>query len=339
MVVHVIENATDPCDGLNRHGGTDYEWVSSTAMTSNGKWTAADVPDQSGRVAVVTGANTGLGYHTAEVLAECGAHVVLAVRNLEKGNLALARIVAAHPQADVTLQELDLGSLDSVRAAATALRKAYPRIDLLINNAGVMWTPKQLTADGFEMQFGTNHLGHFALTGLLLDNLLPVRGSRVVTVSSMGHRIRAAIHFDDLQWEHRYDRVAAYGQAKLANLLFTYDLQRRLAAREQPTTAALAAHPGTSNTELARNLPAVFKPAVVLLGPLLFQNAAMGALPTLRAATDPDAEGGQYYGPDGVGEQRGHPKLVSSSEQSHDEDVQRRLWKVSEELTGVRYPV
>jgi len=339
VVVHVIENATDPCDGLNRHGGTDYEWVSSTAMTSNGKWTAADVPDQSGRVAVVTGANTGLGYHTAEVLAECGAHVVLAVRNLEKGNLALARIVAAHPQADVTLQELDLGSLDSVRAAATALRKAYPRIDLLINNAGVMWTPKQLTADGFEMQFGTNHLGHFALTGLLLDNLLPVRGSRVVTVSSMGHRIRAAIHFDDLQWEHRYDRVAAYGQAKLANLLFTYDLQRRLAAREQPTTAALAAHPGTSNTELARNLPAVFKPAVVLLGPLLFQNAAMGALPTLRAATDPDAEGGQYYGPDGVGEQRGHPKLVSSSEQSHDEDVQRRLWKVSEELTGVRYPV
>ncbi len=339
MVVHVIENATDPCDGLNRHGGTDYEWVSSTAMTSNGKWTAADVPDQSGRVAVVTGANTGLGYHTAEVLAECGAHVVLAVRNLEKGNVALARIVAAHPQADVTLQELDLGSLDSVRAAATALRKAYPRIDLLINNAGVMWTPKQLTADGFEMQFGTNHLGHFALTGLLLDNLLRVRGSRVVTVSSMGHRIRAAIHFDDLQWEHRYDRVAAYGQAKLANLLFTYDLQRRLAAREQPTTAALAAHPGTSNTELARNLPAVFKPAVVLLGPLLFQNAAMGALPTLRAATDPDAEGGQYYGPDGVGEQRGHPKLVSSSEQSHDEDVQRRLWKVSEELTGVRYPV
>ena len=199
-------------------------------MSSNGKWSTADVPDQSGRVAVVTGANTGLGYRTAEVLAQCGAHVVLAVRNVEKGNLALARIVAAHPQADVTLQELDLSSLDSVRAAATALRKAYPRIDLLINNAGVMWTPKQLTADGFEMQFGTNHLGHFALTGLLLDNLLPVRGSRVVTVSSMGHRLRAAIHFDDLQWEHGYDRIAAYGQSKLANLLFTYELQRRLAA-------------------------------------------------------------------------------------------------------------
>ena len=224
-------------------------------MSSDGKWTTSDIPDQSGRVAIVTGANTGLGYHTAAALAQTGAHVVLAVRNLEKGNLALARIVAAHPDADVTLQELDLSSLASVRAAAAALRKSYPRIDLLINNAGVMWTPKQVTDDGFEMQFGTNHLGHFALTGLLLDNLLPVRGSRVVTVSSMGHRLRAAIHFDDLQWEHRYDRIAAYGQSKLANLLFTYELERRLAARDQPTTMALAAHPGGSNTELARNLP------------------------------------------------------------------------------------
>ena len=309
-------------------------------MSSNGKWTTGDIPDQRGRVAVVTGANTGLGYHTAAALAQTGAQVILAVRDLEKGNLALARIVAAQPDADVTLQELDLSSLASVRAAAAALRKAYPRIDLLINNAGVMWTPKQLTADGFEMQFGTNHLGHFALTGLLLDNLLPVRGSRVVTVSSMGHRLRAAIHFDDLQWEHRYDRIAAYGQSKLANLLFTYELQRRLAARDQPTTTALAAHPGGSNTELARNLPGDLqtrrrgaRPAAV------FQGAAMGALPTLRAATDPDVEGGQYYGPDGLGEQRGHPKLVSSSAQSHDEDLQQRLWTVSEELTGVTYPV
>ncbi len=307
-------------------------------MSSDGTWTTADVPDQAGRVAVVTGANTGLGYHTAAVLAESGAHVVLAVRNTEKGNLALARIVAAHPHADVTLQELDLGSLDSVRTAASALRKAYPRIDLLINNAGVMWTPRQLTADGFEMQFGTNHLGHFALTGLLLDNLLPVRGSRVVTVSSMGHRFRAAINFDDLQSAQHYDRFAAYGQSKLANLLFTYELQRRLAGR-QKNTIAVAAHPGSSSTELARNVPTLIKPLFALAGPLLFQNAAMGALPTLRAATDPGVEGGQYYGPDGLGEQRGHPKLVSSSRQSHDEDVQRRLWAVSEELTGVTYPV
>ncbi|MGH3967431.1 MAG: SDR family NAD(P)-dependent oxidoreductase, partial [Mycobacterium sp.] len=302
-----------------------------------------DVPDQTGRVVVVTGANTGIGYHTAAVLAYRGAHVVLAVRNLEKGNAALSRIVAAgghgDRKVDVTLQALDLSSLDSVRAAADALRAAYPRIDLLINNAGVMWTPKQVTADGFELQFGTNHLGHFALTGLVLDRLLGVRDSRVVTVSSLGHRIRAAIHFDDLQWEHNYDRVGAYGQSKLANLLFTYELQRRLAARPDAQTTAVAAHPGGSNTELTRNLPAIFRPVATMLGPVLFQSPAMGALPTLRAATDPAVQGGQYFGPDGFFEQRGHPKLVKSSAQSHDEKLQRRLWAVSEELTGVSFPI
>ncbi|KAA8966893.1 SDR family NAD(P)-dependent oxidoreductase [Mycobacterium sp.] len=307
-------------------------------MSAQRKWSELDVPDQRGRTAIVTGANTGIGYHTAAVLARRGAHVVLAVRNLGKGNAALARIVAAQPQADVTLAELDLSSLASVRSAAAALRDSYPRIDLLINNAGVMWTPKQLTADGFELQFGTNHLGHFALTGLLLDRMLGIRGSRVVTVSSLAHRIRAAIHFDDLHWERRYDRIAAYGQSKLANLLFTYELQRRLAASEH-STIAVAAHPGGSDTELTRNLPTIFKPAVAVLGPVLLQSAAMGALPTLRAATDPDVQGGQYYGPDGLWEQRGHPKLVSSSAQSHDEELQHRLWTVSEELTGVRFPV
>ena len=307
----------------------------------NRKWSESDVPDQTGRVVVVTGANTGIGYHTAAVLAYSGAHVVLAVRNLEKGNTALSRIVAAAPGADVTLQRLDLTSLDSVRAAADALRAAYPRIDLLINNAGVMWTPKQVTKDGFELQFGTNHLGHFALTGLLLDHLLPVRGSRVVTVSSLGHRLRASIHFDDLQWDRGYDRVGAYGQSKLANLLFTYELQRRLAARSgaKHATIAVAAHPGGSNTELARNLPAVFRPVKAVLGPLLFQGPAGGALPSLRAATDPGVQGGQYYGPDGFLEQRGHPKVVQSSAQSHDEELQRRLWTVSEELTGVTFGV
>ena len=202
-----------------------------------------------------------------------------------------------------------------------------------------MYPPKSTTKDGFELQFGTNHLGHFAFTGLLLDRLLPVAGSRVVTVSSIGHRIRADIHFDDLQWEHGYNRVSAYGQAKLANLLFTYELQRRLAARSGAKTIAVAAHPGGSNTELTLNLPTIMKPAAAVFGPLLFQSPAMGALPTLRAATDPHVEGGQYYGPDGMGELRGHPQLVSSSKQSHDEDLQHRLWKVSEELTGVTYPV
>jgi NAD(P)-dependent dehydrogenase (short-subunit alcohol dehydrogenase family) len=189
------------------------------------KWTAADIPDQTGRVAVITGANTGLGYETAAALADHGAHVVLAVRNLDKGKDAAARITARSPHAEVALQELDLTSLDSIRAAAEQLRADHDRIDLLINNAGVMWTPRSTTKDGFELQFGTNHLGHFAFTGLLLDRLLPVAGSRVVTVSSIGHRIRADIHFDDLQWERSYNRVAAYGQAKLANLLFTYELQ------------------------------------------------------------------------------------------------------------------
>jgi NAD(P)-dependent dehydrogenase (short-subunit alcohol dehydrogenase family) len=301
------------------------------------KWTTADIPDQTGRVAVITGANTGLGYETTLALAEHGAHVVLAVRNLDKGKDAAARITAASPHADVVLQELDLTSLDSVRAAARQLRSDHDHIDLLINNAGVMWTPKSTTSDGFELQFGTNHLGHFAFTGLLLDRLLPVAGSRVVTVSSIGHRILADIHFDDLQWEHSYNRVAAYGQAKLANLLFTYELQRRLASHE--TTIAAAAHPGGSKTELARNLPGWTQPIYSVLEPLVAQDAATGALPTLRAATDPAVLGGQYYGPDGFAQMRGYPKVVQSSKKSHDVDLQRRLWAVSEELTGVVYPV
>jgi NAD(P)-dependent dehydrogenase (short-subunit alcohol dehydrogenase family) len=300
------------------------------------KWTAADIPDQTGRTAVITGANTGLGFETAAALAARGAQVVLAVRNLDKGKDAAAHIAAATPGADVQLQELDLTSLESVRAAAAQLRSDHDRIDLLINNAGVMYTPKSSTKDGFEMQFGTNHLGHFALTGLLLDRLLPVAGSRVVTVSSLGHRIRAAIHFDDLQWERRYSRVGAYGQAKLANLLFTYELQRRLAPGG--TAIAVAAHPGVSNTELTRNLPRLVAAATALLEPLM-QDADLGALPTLRAATDPAVLGGQYFGPDGFQEIRGSPKLVGSSPQSHDIELQRRLWTVSEELTGVVYPV
>jgi NAD(P)-dependent dehydrogenase (short-subunit alcohol dehydrogenase family) len=299
-------------------------------------WTAADIPDQTGRTAIITGANTGLGYETAVALAGQGARVVLAVRNLDKGKQAATRIAEAHPGATVELQALDLTSLASIRAAAEQLRADHDRIDLLVNNAGVMWTPKSTTADGFELQFGTNHLGHFALTGLLLDRLLPVPGSRVVTVSSIGHRLRAAIHFDDLQWEHSYNRVSAYGQSKLANLLFTYELQRRLAPRG--TTAALAAHPGGSRTELTRNVPRLVAAVNAVLEPL-YQGADRGALPTLRAATDPGVHGGQYYGPGGIGELRGYPKVVPSSDQSHDVQLQRRLWEVSEDLTGVVYPV
>jgi NAD(P)-dependent dehydrogenase (short-subunit alcohol dehydrogenase family) len=301
-------------------------------------WKAADVPDQARRIAVITGANNGIGYEAATVLAENGARVVLAVRGPDKGEQAAARIKERSPRADVVVQRLDLTSLDSVRGAADELKATYPHIDLLINNAGVAMTPKGTTADGFELQFGTNHLGHFALRGLLLGHLLPAAGSRVVTVSSLGHRARATIDFDDLHAERHYDRAAAYDRSKLANLLFTYELQRRLTAGGA-NTVAVAAHPGSSRTGLLRNSPGWIRTVATVVSPVVFQSAAMGALPTLRAATDPDVVGGQFYGPRGLGEQRGYPKPVRSSAQSHDEELQHRLWQVSEELTGVYYPV
>ncbi len=299
-------------------------------------WTAADIPDQSGRLAVVTGANSGLGLETARELARNGATVVLAVRNTSKGGVAVDDIRAEIRSADVSVQELDLASLDSVRSAAQDL-SSLDRLDLLINNAGVMYTPFQTTADGFEVQFGTNHLGHFALTGLLLDRLVATEGSRVVSVSSVGHRVRSAIDLDTVNGPDGYSRVAAYGRSKLANLLFTYELQRRL-EDAAVSTSALAAHPGGSATELSRHIPSILQPAVKLLTPLT-QSAAMGALPTLRAATDPSAVGGEYYGPDGFLETGGHPVLVESSARSHDTRLQQELWDYSEAATGVSYPL
>ena len=298
------------------------------------KWTSDDVPGQHGRLAVVTGANTGLGFETARVLAARGASVVLAVRDTDKGKAAAARIAVTAPGADVTVQRLDLTCLDSIRAAAGELRARHPRIDLLINNAGVMFTPQQATRDGFELQFGTNHLGHFALTGLLLEQMLPVPGSRVVTVSSTAHRLRARINFGDLQGERSYSRVAAYSQSKLANLMFTYELARRLSGAAT-TTIAVAAHPGGADTELTRHSSA----ASAALARRISQTAAMGALPVLRAATDPGVLGGQYYGPGRLLGTRGYPQLARSSGQSRDTATQRRLWAVSEELTGVTFPV
>ena len=295
-------------------------------------WTTTDIPDQTGRTAVITGANTGLGFETAKALAAKGAHVVIAVRNTDKGVEAADRISGA-----VSVQQLDLTSLESIRTAADQLKNDHDKIDLLINNAGVMTTPKGTTKDGFELQFGTNHLGHFALTGLLLDAIVDVEGARIVTVSSNGHKMGGAIHFDDLQWERSYSRMGAYTQSKLANLLFTYELQRRLAPRGK--TIALAAHPGTSTTELARNIPSALQRAFQAVSPLIAQSPAGGALPSLRAATDPGALGGQYYGPDGIGQQKGNPVVVASSAQSYDLDLQRRLWAVSEELTGVNFGV
>src|SRR6478672_2639870 len=212
------------------------------------RWTATHIPDQTGRVAVITGANTGLGYETATALAAKGARVVLAVRNLDKGKAAADLITRAHPGADVSVTELDLTSLQSVRDAADQIRAGFDQIDLLVNNAGVMMTPKSTTRDGFELQFGTNHLGHFAFTGLLLERMLPVPGSRVVTVSSLAHRIRARINFDDLQSQRSYSRAAAYSQSKLANLMFTYELQRRLSSAAT-TIIAVFVFNGPATTE------------------------------------------------------------------------------------------
>src|SRR5262249_10982839 len=262
-------------------GQANPAWSNVSGGIMNARWTSGDVPGQQGRLAVVTGANTGLGFETARVLAAHGASVVLAVRDPDKGKRAAARIAGTAPGADVMVQPLDLASLESVRAAAGELRARHPRIDLLINNAGVMFTPQQATGDGFELQFGTNHLGHFALTGLLLQQMLPVPGSRVVTVSSTAHRLRARINFDDLQGERPYRGVAAYSQSKLANLLFPYELHRRLSsAAAATTTIAVAAHPGLASTELTRNSSA----ASAALARLISQTAAMGALPILRAA-------------------------------------------------------
>jgi NAD(P)-dependent dehydrogenase (short-subunit alcohol dehydrogenase family) len=304
---------------------------------SHPKWTTADIADLTGRVAIVTGANTGLGLETARELAAKHATVVLAVRDLAKGEAARADIAAGIRDADVSVQALDLASLESIRTASADLHERFDAIDLLVNNAGVMFTPQSNTADGFELQLGVNHLGHFALTGLLLDLMLPEEGSRIVTVSSGAHRFNSTIDLADLAGTGGYSRTAAYGRSKIANLLFTYELQRRLAAAGAPTIA-LAAHPGGSNTELARNAPAAMRAFGVAFRPFM-QSAAMGALPTLRAATDPTAVGGQYYGPDGFGEFRGHPVLVESNDRSHDPELQRGLWDASEALTGVTFPV
>jgi NAD(P)-dependent dehydrogenase (short-subunit alcohol dehydrogenase family) len=302
-----------------------------------GQWTEAEVPDQSGRTAVITGGNSGIGLEAARVLAVRGARLILACRDQGKAHDAVTRIRAAAPGADVRAVPLDLASLDSVRAAAGQIRSACEGIDLVVNNAGVMMPPYGRTADGFELQFGINHLGHFALTGLLIDRLAALPGARVVTVSSNSHA-GGQINFDDLQSERGYRRVAGYGQSKLANLMFTYELQRRLHSAGSPAIA-VAAHPGLTRTDLARYLSPVMTAFYVLAERPLAQRAAIGALGTLRAATDPAVRGGDYYGPARWRGERGYPVLVSSSERSHDEGAQCRLWQESERLTGVRYAI
>jgi NAD(P)-dependent dehydrogenase (short-subunit alcohol dehydrogenase family) len=324
---------------------------------TGGRWTAADVPDQAGRVAVVTGASGGIGLATAAVLAARGAEVVLACRDMAKASRAADWMRAMSTDAtrgggtargvgtggalpvSVRVVRLDLASLASVREAADEIRSGYRRLDLLINNAAVMLPPYQRTPDGFELTFGTNHLGHFALTGLLLDRLLAGRGARIVTVSSVSHW-EGRMHFDDLQFERGYDGHQAYGQSKLANLLFSYELHARLTGLGADTIS-LAAHPGVVRTELWRTSPflgrAIISRWAWMVNFWAVQDAPQGALPSLRAAVDPGARGGQYYGPSGRKQYRGYPVPVESSARSHDTADGRRLWDISERLTGVSY--
>lgn len=303
-------------------------------------WTIDAIPDQSGRLVVITGANSGIGFEAAKALAGKGAHVILAVRSPTKGQAAIERIRAAHPRAQVELEILDLTDLASVRAFAERFEARYGALPLLINNAGVMATPYRRTADGFELQFGTNHLGHFALTGLLLPAILAAPGARVVTVSSMAHSF-GRIDFDNLDGSKGYQRWIAYSQSKLANLLFAYELQRRFAATGA-RAISLACHPGYADTELQKVGPrmdgfALGEAVLGMVNRVFAQSAAMGALPTLYAATAPEAHGGDFIGPDGFGGARGYPVPQRSNARSYDPELARRLWEVSERLTGVRY--
>ena len=299
-------------------------------MSSDNNWTAESIPDQAGRVAIVTGANSGIGYETARALAKKGATVIMACRNQGKGEAAAQQIRGEKPKGAVEMMRLDLGDLDSVRAFADEFKGHYDRLDLLINNAGIMHPPFGKTKQDFETQFGVNHLGHFALTGLLLDLIRSTPHARIVTVSSAAHRF-GRIDFDNLNAEKGYRSNAAYGQSKLANLLFTYELQRKLQAAGSDTIA-VAAHPGWTATNLQQN-----SGVVRFFNRFFAQTPYMGALPTLRAATAPDVQGGEYYGPGKRMEMVGYPVKVGSNGRSHDTAVAAELWAVSEEMTGVQY--
>jgi len=305
-----------------------------------GKWTTERIPSQAGKTALITGANSGIGYQTALELARHGAHVLLGCRNEAKGQAALERLRREAPGASAEVVQLDMASLASIRAFAAAFPGRGIALDLLINNAGVMALPKrELTEDGFERQFGTNHLGHFALTGLLLPALLAAPAPRVVTVASLAHRT-GKIEFDNLQRERGYEGWDAYNASKLANILFAKELDRRARAAHS-RLLSVAVHPGVSTTSIFENGPGTtnLKAIMVkLLAPVLMQNDEAGALPTLYAATSPAAHGGEYIGPDGFGELKGSPVVVQPRPQALDVAVGERLWAVSEELTGVHYP-
>ncbi|MFI6948361.1 oxidoreductase [Streptomyces sp. NPDC050422] len=305
-------------------------------MTQQQGWTSEQIPDQTGRVFVVTGANSGLGLATTRALARRGGHVILAVRDEYKGRRAVAEITAGQPDARLEARHLDLADLDSVRDFADRLHSDHPRLDVLVNNAGVMAPPRSLSPQGHESQFATNHLGHFALTGRLLDLLTAGADPRVVTVSSANHR-KARLFFDDITGEHRYAPMGFYNQSKLANAVFGHELHRRLTASGSPVRSVLA-HPGYAATNLQSDGPVALVRLLFgrVLSPLS-QTPDQGALPQLYAATDPGTEGGAFIGPGGMGELRGAPTRVELSAGAADAATGRRLWELSEEATGVRF--
>lgn len=296
------------------------------------KWTSSQVPSQSGKVAIVTGANNGLGYETALALAKKDVEVILACRNLQKAEEAKSQLVNEYPKARIKSMKLDLSSLREVREFTTQFQKEYEKLDLLINNAGIMMSPYEVTEDGFENQLATNYLGHFALTGLLLPLLTSTPGSRVVTLSSLSYKWADEIQFDDFHARKGYSRRKAYGQSKRACLMFAYELHRRLSTAGH-STLSIAAHPGLSKTNLDQYFPALIRP----LGNLFLQPAEKGALPVLYAALEEDLKGGEFIGPDGFQELRGYPTKVDSDDYSKDQKIAERLWKASEEMVNIYY--
>lgn len=305
---------------------------------SKSRWKADQIPELRGKVVIVTGANTGIGFQAALEFARKGAECILACRNEKKGLAAVSNIKKRFPEARARFLQLDLGSIKSVHLFAEMFGKQYSRLDILLNNAGIIWYPYRTTEDGFESQIGINHLGHFALTGLLLDLIEKTKGARVVLVSSIGHRM-GRMDFDNFLFEggKGYSRSGAYGRSKLANLLYAYELNRRF-RKAKVHAIAVAAHPGYSYTDfgrrsLFRSLRFIFYPLIALIT----QSSSKGALTSLRAAVDPDVKGGDYFGPGGKGERKGYPVKVESNEASHNVEDARKLWEISEELTGIKY--
>ncbi len=303
---------------------------------SKEKWTSENIPDLKGKVIIVTGGNSGLGFESVKAFAKNGAEVILTSRSLENGKAAKEKI--GHVKGNISILQLDLMDFSSIKDFADNFKKKYKRLDVLLNNAGIMTTPYFLTKDGLEAQNGTNHFGHFALTGLLFDLIKTTSGSRVVNVSSMAHK-QGKMDFENLLFEDGkgYTPIKSYGRSKLMNLLFTYELQRKF-EYQKIDSIAVAAHPGVSNTNLARYIEKkmYFKLLMPLMSPFM-QEQDMGALPQIRASVDPNVKGGEYYGPDGFNEMKGYPVRVKSNPASHNIEDAKRLWEISEKLTGIKY--